>query len=465
MTDKTHNIENNTEYLQGIDAEHHMHPFTNNGDLAKKKARMILKGEGVYLWDSEGNKLLDGMAGLWTAVIGHGRKEMADAVYAQMQELPFYNTFFQTSTAPAALLADKLADIAPDHINHVFFTSGGSDANDTVVRLVRHFWSVQGKPEKKVIISRKNAYHGSTVAGASLGGMVPMHEQGDLPIPGIVHINQPYWYREGGDKTPEEFGLERAQELEAKILELGEDKVAAFIGEPIQGAGGVVIPPATYWPEIQRICDKYGILLIADEVICGFGRTGEWFGSTTMGIKPDLMSIAKGLSSGYLPIGGVLIGDRVAEVIYSEGGEFNHGYTYSGHATSCAAALKNLEIIEREGLVERVKNDIGPYLKAKWEKLADHPLIGEARMTGLVGAIELTSDKASRAPFKGDAGTVGYICREICFNNGLVMRHVGDTMIICPPLVISHEEADELVAKAEKCLDETLAAAKAEGIL
>jgi putrescine aminotransferase len=285
-----------------------------------------------------------------------------------------------------------------------------------------------------------------------------------LPIPGIVHINQPYWYGEGGDLDPNEFGLQRARELEAKILEVGADKVAAFIGEPIQGAGGVVIPPMSYWPEIERICRKYDILLIADEVITGFGRTGEWFGSDYFGIKPDLMTIAKGLTSGYLPMGGVLVSDRVFDIIANHG-EFYHGYTYSGHPASCAAAIATLNILEREGLPARVKSDIGPYMQERWLKLAEHPLIGEARMTGLVGGIELTPNKAKRAPFKVEKGTVGLMCRENSFNNGLVMRHVGDTMIISPPLVISKSEVDELIEKATLTLDQTYAQAKDKGLL
>ena len=452
------------DHLQTQDAAHHIHPFTDTDALNRKGSRVITRAGGVYVYDSKGNKILDGMAGLWCVGVGYGRDEIVDAVAAQMRELPFYNTFFQTTHPPAIKLAARLAEISPEQMNHVFFTGSGSDANDTVLRMVRHYWAAQGQPDKQVIISRKNAYHGSTVAGASLGGMGALHKQGGLPIPGIVHINQPYWYGEGGDQDPQAFGLARAQELEQKILELGVDKVAAFIGEPIQGAGGVVIPPNSYWPEIQRICDQYGILLIADEVITGFGRTGEWFGSQYYGIKPDLMPIAKGLTSGYLPMGGVLVSDRVADVIKA-GGEFYHGYTYSGHPAACAAALAVLDILEREQLIELVKTDIGPYLEERWLALAEHPLIGEARMAGLVGALELTPDKANRAPFAMEKGTVGLMCRENSFNNGLVMRHVGDSMIIAPPLVISHAEIDELIDKARLTLDQTWQQAKEKGYL
>jgi putrescine aminotransferase len=292
------------------------------------------------------------------------------------------------------------------------------------------------------------------MAGASLGGMKPMHEQGGLPIPGIVHIRQPYWFGEGGDLSPEEFGLFAARALEEKILQLGPETVAAFIGEPIQGAGGVIIPPSTYWPEIQRIVDKYGILLVADEVICGFGRTGRWFGSEYYGIRPDLMPIAKGLSSGYLPIGGVMVGDRVAAVMTDKAGEFNHGFTYSGHPVACAVACAAINILREERIVERVRDDVGPYLQRRWQELASHPLVGEARIVGLIGALELVKDKAKRQAF-ADPGEVGVICRDLCIANGLVMRAVRDTMIVAPPLVITHAQIDELVEKARLALDQT----------
>jgi len=449
---------------QAQDAAHHIHPFTDTAHLNQKGARVITRAEGVYIYDSQGNRILDGMAGLWCVGVGYGREEIVQAVSAQMRELPYYNTFFQTTHPPVIELAARLTSLAPEHMNHVFFTGSGSDANDTILRMVRHFWAAQGKPERSVIISRNNAYHGSTVAGASLGGMSAVHKQGGLPIPGIVHINQPYWYGEGGDLDPNEFGLQRARELETKILEVGADKVAAFIGEPIQGAGGVIIPPKTYWPEIERICRKYDILLITDEVITGFGRTGEWFGADYFGVKSDLMTIAKGLTAGYIPMGGVMVSDRVFDVVANHG-EFYHGYTYSGHPVACAAALATLAILEGENLPGRVKSDIGPYMQERWLKLGEHPLIGEARMAGLVGGIELTPNKAKRAPFQAEKGTVGLMCRENSFKNGLVMRHVGDTMIISPPLVISHSEVDELIEKATLTLDQTYQQAKDKGLL
>ncbi|MFD0980188.1 aspartate aminotransferase family protein [Tropicimonas aquimaris] len=452
-----------TAELQAIDAAHHMHPFTDGAELAAKGARIITRAKGVMLTDSEGEEILDGMAGLWCVNIGYGREEMAEVAARQMRELPFYNTFFQTSHVPAIALAQRIAELAPGDLNHVFFASGGSDANDTNLRLVRHYWAAKGKPSKTVVISRKNAYHGSTMAGASLGGMGGMHAQGGLPIPGIVHINQPHWYAEGGEMSPEEFGLARARELEAKIAELGEDNVAAFIAEPIQGAGGVIIPPETYWPEIQRICDAHEILLIADEVICGFGRTGNWFGSQTLGIRPHIMTVAKGLSSGYVPIGASIVWDEVADTV-ARAGDFNHGYTYSGHPVSCAVALENLRIIEEEQLIENVATGTGPYLKEKWEQLADHPLVGEAHTRGFMGTLALTPDKARRAPFEAAEGTVGLICRGHCFKGNLVMRHVGDRMIIAPPLIFQKSDVDLLIERAVKALDLTLAEIKDKGL-
>jgi len=441
-----------TKELQALDAAHHMHPFTAGGELADKGARIITRANGVYLHDSEGNEILDGMAGLWCVNIGYGRAELADVAAQQMKQLCYYNTFFQTTHVPAIALAQKIAELAPDKLNHIFFASSGSEANDTNIRLVRTYWATKGKPEKKIIISRKNAYHGSSVGSGSLGGMTPMHEQGGLPIPDIIHINQPNWWAEGGDKSPEEFGIAKAKELEEVIMGQGENRIAAFIAEPIQGAGGVIIPPDTYWPEIQRICDKYEILLIADEVICGFGRTGNWFGSQTMGIKPHIMTIAKGLSSGYQPIGGSIVCDEVAEVIGS--GEFNHGYTYSGHPVASAVALENIRLLEEENILDHVRKVAAPALKEMWHNLGDHPLVGETTIVGMLASLALTPNKESRAKFAMEAGTAGFTCRERCFANNLIMRHVYDRMVISPPLVITPEEIKEMGKRARSALDE-----------
>ncbi|WP_459207436.1 aspartate aminotransferase family protein [Pseudomonas sp. MLB6B] len=444
-----------TREWQALSSEHHLAPFSDYKQLKAKGPRIITKAKGVHLWDSEGQQILDGMAGLWCVAVGYGREELVQAAEKQMRELPYYNLFFQTAHPPALELAKAITEVAPAGMSHVFFTGSGSEGNDTVLRMVRHYWALKGKPHKQTLIGRVNGYHGSTVAGASLGGMSGMHAQGGLPIPGIVHIAQPYWFGEGGDMTPEAFGTWAAEQLEQKILEVGEDNVAAFIAEPIQGAGGVIIPPDTYWPKIKEILARYDILFVADEVICGFGRTGEWFGSDYYGLEPDLMTIAKGLTSGYIPMGGVIVRDEVAKVI-SEGGDFNHGFTYSGHPVAAAVGLENLRILRDEKIIDNARSEAAPYLQKRLRELRDHPLVGEVRGLGLLGAIELVKDKATRSRYEGQEA--GMICRNFCFDNGLIMRAVGDTMIIAPPLVISHAEIDELIEKARKCLDLTLQA-------
>lgn len=444
-----------TREIQTLDSAHYMHPFTDHKSLSSKGARVITRGEGVYIWDSEGKQIFDGMSGLWCVNVGYGRKELVEAASRQMEVLPFYNSFFKTTNLPATQLADRIIGLAGERFSHVFYSSSGSESNDTIVRMVRHYWATLGQPERSVIISRKNAYHGSTMCGASLGGMSGMHAQGGLPIPGIVHIEQPYHFGIAPDSDKDEFGIEAAGWLEQKILEVGPEKVAAFIGEPVQGAGGVIIPPKTYWPEIQRICDKYGILLICDEVICGFGRLGSWFGSELMGAKPDLMTFAKGVTSGYIPLGGVVVGKRVAEVLIEKGGEFNHGYTYSGHPVACAVALANLDIIEHEGLVDRVREETGPHLAGHFAALSEHPLVAGAETFGMVAGLVLMKDKVSHLAFD-ESLEVGMVCRDHCFANGLIMRAVGDRMIIAPPLVCTKAQIDEMMKRVKICLDATL---------
>ncbi len=456
-----------TQELQALDSAHYIHPFTDTAALAKKGARIIVKGEGVYIWDSEGHKIFDAMSGLWCVNVGYGRKELADAAYAQMMQLPFYNSFFQTTTEPSIQLAKLLADVSPPQFKRVFFSGSGSEGNDTIVRLVRHYWSCLGQPQKKTIIGRWNGYHGSTMAGASLGGMEGMHQQGGLPIPDIAHIQQPYWFEIGRTQYPElskdEFGIKAASWLEEAILDIGADKVAAFIGEPVQGAGGVIIPPKTYWPEIQRICKKYDVLLVTDEVICGFGRTGKWWGCETFGIEPDLMTFAKGVTSGYVPLGGVMVSDRVADVVIAHG-DFNHGYTYSGHPVAAAVAIANINILRDEKIVEQVANVTGPYLKQKFEALIDHPLVGDAETCGFMAGLVLVKSKSPITMFDASLD-VGMVCRGHCFGNGLIMRAVGDRMIVAPPLVTTCAQIDEMMALMVTCLDLTYDDVKSRGWL
>jgi putrescine aminotransferase len=447
----------NTEKWQANDSAHHFHPFTNPNDLLQKPPRIIESAKGVYLTDSDGNQLLDMMAGLWCVNMGYGQQDLIDAAHQQIQQLPYYNAFFKTSTPPTAELSALLSEVTPAHLNHAFFTSSGSEANDTVLRLVWRYWDLMGKSEKRVVISRKNAYHGSTIAASSLGGMDAMHQQGGV-IPNIAHVEEPNWFAKrcelGTDLDRDEFGRQAAQSIADKIEELGVDKVAAFIAEPIQGAGGVIVPPDSYWPEVKKICEHYGILLVADEVICGFGRTGEWFGTNYYDLKPDLMPIAKGLSSGYLPIGGVMVADRIMDVLINQGGEFNHGYTYSGHPVCAAVAIANIKLMQRENIVQTVRESTGPYLQQRFRELGDHPLVGEVRGVGTLGALELVKDKENYIRFDKDLG-VGTICRDYCFENNLVMRAVGDTMIISPPLIVQPAEIDIFIERARQCLDLT----------
>ncbi|HEX5756890.1 MAG TPA: aspartate aminotransferase family protein [Arenimonas sp.] len=443
-----------TRHLQQLDAAHHLHPFNDNAALAKKGTRILTRGEGCYVWDGEGNQLLDAFAGLWCVNIGYGRNELAEVAAEQMRRLAYYNSFFGCTTEPTVQLAAKLAELAPGDLSYSFFANSGSEANDTILRMVRHFWAVQGQPQRNIVIGRHNGYHGSTVAGASLGGMKGMHRQGGLPIPDIHHVDPPFWYADGGDLDPEEYGLLAAKRLEQRIIELGPERVAAFIGEPIMGAIGVWIPPRSYWPEIERICRKYDVLLIADEVICGFGRTGEWFGQQYFGFQADIMTIAKGLSSGYLPIGAVMFNERVAGVLKEQGGELAHGYTYSGHPVCAAVALENLRILQEEAIVETCRRDTGPYLAERWAELGEHRLVGQARIAGMVGALELAPRKPSREPFS-ERGQAGSLCRDFALKNGLILRATFDAMLLSPPLVINRAQIDELFDKAWRSLDQT----------
>ncbi|WP_205960314.1 aspartate aminotransferase family protein [Ramlibacter henchirensis] len=455
-----------TREWQAADAAHFLHPFTDHQALATKGVRVITHGDGVYVWDSDGRRIFDAMSGLWCVNVGYGQGALIEAAAQQMRTLPYYNAFFQTTTPPATALAERLAAVTPAQFRHVFFSSSGSEANDTVIRLVRRYWDLMGQPERKVIVSRLNAYHGSTMAAASLGGMAAMHTQGGLPIPGIAHIDQPHFWahRHGAAKglSREEFGVVAARWLEEKIAEIGPDKVAAFIGEPVQGAGGVVVPPSTYWPEIQRICDRHGILLVSDEVVCGFGRTGRWWGCETFGTRPDLMTFAKGVTSGYVPLGGVMVGERVARVLIERGGEFEHGYTYSGHPVACAVALANLDVIEQQQLVQRVREDTGPYLAQQLANLLDHPMVGEVQSCGLMAAIQLCRDIPLRESFAPEIA-IGMACRGHCFDNGLVMRAVGDRMIVAPPLIMTRAQVDEMCGLIRQALDRTYAQARTAG--
>ena len=442
-----------TAELKALDRSHHLHPFTDLHSYAKSGGRIISRAEGIYIYDSDGHKILDGMSGLWCCNLGYSQPTIVAAVAGQLNTLPYYNSFFNCSNSTAVTLANYLAKVTPQPFNHMFFTSSGSEANDTNIRIVHRYYDLIDKPDKKQIISRQNSYHGSTIAAASLGGMNLMHKQ-VVSLPYVHHIQQPYWYKEGGDSDSDDFGITAARALDQKIDELGEENVAAFIAEPIQGAGGVIVPPKTYWPEIQKICDQRDILFISDEVICGFGRTGKWFGCDTYGTRPDLITFAKGVTAGFQPLGGVAVGDRVADVLTSGGGEFAHGYTYSGHPAACAAAIATLDILAGENVIDYVDTEIGPYFGARCRELSDHPIVGEVRTTGMLAAFELVRDKNSREKLAPD-GQAGVFCRDAAVNIGLMIRAVGDSIISAPPLICNKEEVDMLIERLVQALDVT----------
>ena len=442
--------------LKRLDVAHHLPAQADWQEIENMGgSRIVTHADGCYIHDGDGNRILDGMAGLWCVNVGYGREELVEVAAEQMRELPYYNTFFKTATPPAVLLAHKIASLTQNRLPHVFFNASGSEANDTIFRLVRQYWKLKGEPKRKIFISRWNAYHGSTVAGVSLGGMKAMHPIGDLPIPGVEHVRQPYWFGEGFGEDPEAFGSACAAAIEERIVEVGAENVAAFIGEPVQGAGGVIIPPANYWPQVEAICRKYGILLICDEVINGFGRTGQMWGHETVGVKPDIIAMAKGLSSGYLPISAVAVSAEIIEVMKT-GGDFVHGYTYSGHPVCAAVALRNIEIMEREGLAEKVRTESGPYLAKALASLNNHALVGEVRSVGLLGAVEIVSEKGTNQRWGGAEGNAGPVVRDRCIANGLMVRGIRDTIVMCPPLIITNAQIDELVGIIRKALDEAL---------
>ncbi len=438
-----------------LDAAHHIHPFTDPRSMADAGGtRVITRGEGVYLWDSDGNRLLDGLAGLWCVSLGYGRPELAAAAERQLRELPYYCSFFHTTTPATIELARMIGERTPPGLDHVFFGSSGSESNDSIVRMIWNFWHLEGQPRKRILLSREYAYHGSTVAAASLGGMTAMHAMSGV-MPGVEHVMPPYAYKYGQGLPAEEFGRRAADALEQRILSLGAENVAAFFAEPVQGAGGVIVPPASYWPRVQDICRRHDVLLVADEVICGFGRTGRWFGCDTFEIQPDFMTVAKAITSGYLPLSAAVVGERVARTLERKGGRLAHGYTYSGHPASCAVGVAALRLLAEEGLVERTREETGPYLeRCLRQAFDDHPLVGEIRGVGLLWAVELVRDKAAGRLFE-PAGEVGLRCLARCFDNGLVLRAVRDAMCFCPPLVIRRAEIDEMVEKARKSIDQT----------
>ncbi len=452
---------------QARDVEALLHPYTNAVQHRKTGPHVIETGEGVYVYDEDGKRYIEGMAGLWCAGLGFGDAELIDAAKEQLDKLPYYHLFGGRSFEPAIELAEKLKDLAPVPVSKIIYQSSGSEANDTQIKLVWYYNNARGKPEKKKIISRVKGYHGVTIVSASLTGLPYNHKHFDLPVDRILHTGTPHFWREGRDgETETEFSARLAAELEEMIIREGPDTVAAFIAEPVMGAGGVIVPPSGYFEAIQPVLEKYDILCIDDEVICGFGRTGEWFGAQTFGMKPTSISMAKQLTAAYAPLSAVAINHDMAEAIESQSGEvgvFGHGFTYGGHPLGCAMGVKTLEIYEKRNIVGHVQN-MAPLFKQHLDRLAGHPLVGEARVAGLMGGLELSPDPASAATFATPGKVAPYLANEL-LKHGVILRAIGDTLAFCPPMIINEDEINALFEPIETCLDTTAAWAKAEGHL
>ncbi|NLD69283.1 MAG: aspartate aminotransferase family protein [Limnobacter sp.] len=432
----------------------HLHPYTNLAAHAEVGPMVIRRGDGIFIEDDQGRRYLEAMAGLWCASLGFSNRRLAQAGAQALATLPNYHTFNHRSNPATIELAERLLAIAPVPMSKVFFANSGSEANDSAVKLVWYYHNAIGKPAKKKIIARRNAYHGVTVASASLGGLPANHRDFDLPIERILHVDCPHHYRYGEPGESEEaFATRLAEALERRILEEGPDTVAAFLAEPVMGAGGVIVPPAGYFEKVQAVLRKYEVLLIADEVICGFCRTGEMFGSTTFGLRPDVLTAAKALSSGYVPISALMLSEKLHAAIADNSGRigtFGHGFTYSGHPVASAVALETLRIYEEERMLEHVQT-IAPRFQQRLRRLGEHPLVGEARGVGLIGAVELSADKASRTAFD-PAAKVGARVAQLALDEGLVVRAMGDTVAFCPPLIITAQQVDEMFDRFERTL-------------
>ncbi len=439
------------------DIAYHLHPYTNARKHEAEGPLVIVKGKGVHVYDEQGKSYIEGMAGLWSTALGFGEERLIEAATKQMRELPYYHTFNHKVSTPSVDLSEKLIEIAPVKMSKVAFANSGSEANDTVVKFVWYYNNALGRPEKKKIISRIKGYHGVTVASASLTGLPANHTDFDLPIANILHTSCPHHYRFGLEGESEtDFATRMAADLEKMILDEGPETVAAFIAEPVMGAGGVIVPPETYWEKIQAVLTKYDVLLIADEVICGFGRTGEAFGSITFGIKPDIMVMAKALSSSYLPISAVMISDKLYQAIADNSakiGTFGHGYTYAGNPVSAAVALETLKIYEERKLFAHA-GAVGQHLQNGLRKFADRPYVGEVRGVGLIGAIEIVADKTTKTLFD-PAGKVGAYLVGRAQAHGLILRNLVDSVAFSPPLIITEEQVDDMLASFDKALADT----------
>jgi len=436
----------------------HLHPYTNLSLHRDIGPMVIARGEGIYVWDDQGNRYIEGLAGLFCASLGFSKARLADAADRQMRTLPFYHAFGGKATEPSVRLAERLLALAPVPMSKVFFANSGSEANDTAMKLAWYYNNALGRPRKKKIISRIRGYHGVTIAAASLTGLPNNHREFDLPIAGVLHTDCPHHYRYGRPgETPEDFARRCADSLERLIVDEGPETVAAFIAEPVMASGGMIVPPPTYYELVQQVLRKYDILFIVDEVICGFGRTGNMFGSETFGLQPDMMTMAKQLSSGYLPISALMVNEKIYQAMLDQSrtiGTFAHGFTYSGHPVCAAVALETLKIYEEERIVERVRG-IAPQFQRRLAQLGEHPLVGEARGIGLIGAVELVADRATRAPFPPAAGVAAYAGQR-ALSHGVITRALGDAVNLCPPLIIEERQIDELFDGIGRALDDTL---------
>ena len=449
------------------DLAFHLHPATNLRTVQTEGPLVIARGEGVYVYDDEGRRYLEGMAGLWCASLGFSERRLAEAAYRQMCELPFYHSFTGKVPAISTELAERLVGMAPAGMAKALFANSGSEANDTAVKLAWYINNALGRPAKKKIISRQRAYHGVTIASGSLTGLAFAHNDFDLPIARFLHTDCPDYYRGAlPGESEEAFAARLAANLEQLILREGPDTVAAFFAEPVMGAGGVIVPPATYFDRIQPILAKYDILFVADEVICGFGRTGNMFGSQTFNLRPDIITVAKALSAGYVPISANLLSARICDILLAQSdklGVFGHGYTYSSHPVPAAVALETLKIYEELDIVAQV-NRVGPRMQAGLRSYADHPLVGQARGIGLIGAVELVRDKATRASFDPKAGIAAFLVRRAQHHGAILRSMAGDIVAFSPPLIITDAEIDEMLACFGRALDDTWAMVTATGL-
>jgi len=450
------------------DVETLVHPYTNLAALRETGPLVLERGKGVFVYDSNGKAYIEGMAGLWCTALGYGNEELVEAAAQQMRKLSFAHLFSAKSHDPAIELAEKLKEIAPVPTSKVFFCNSGSEANDSQIKLVWYMNNALGRPRKKKIISRLKAYHGVTIASASLTGLPANHRDFDLPMAGILHAGCPHHYRFAhAGESEEDFASRLAAELDEMIAQEGPDTVAAFIAEPVMGAGGVLVPPKTYFEKVTRVCRRHDVYMIADEVICGFGRLGTAFGSQSLGFTPDAISVAKALTSGYLPMAAVTVPEPMYQTLLDESrkiGTFGHGFTYSGHPVAAAVALKALEIYARDRIVDQAAQKT-PHFQARLQALGQHALVGEARGLGLIGAVELVADKATKRSFDPKAGVAPRAVR-FAEDEGLMVRFlVGDAVSICPPLVITREEIDELFDRRSRALDRTLDWARREGLM